>query len=119
MSKILIITLFLLFVFLAIRFENNRFKRFLSGAGKVSGEITGKEEQLKRTDQPNRTDCFVYYNYNVDGVSYTGRDNVEYPDLWLDMKEGQGIEVYYSKTNPTDSHPAMLVDRRVKNIFGF
>ncbi len=114
MSKLLIFLVFIILVLLILRFQNGQYREFLSSASKTPGIIIHKEELVKRSDQPNRKENWVVYSYSVDGVDYIGRDNVEYPDLWLDMQENQRLEIYYLRTDPKLSHPVILLDRRAK-----
>jgi hypothetical protein len=87
---------------------------FIAQADKISGVIIKKEEQAKRNDQPNRVEHLVSYSYRVNGTEYIGRENVEYGDLWQDMKEGQEVDIYYLRSDPANSHLAMLLERRAK-----
>ncbi len=114
MSKILILLIFLLVVFLFLRFQGNQYRDFVSASDKTYGIIIHKEELAKRADQPNRKEYVVVYSYSVSGVDYIGRDNVEYQDLWQDMKEEQKLEIYYLREKPDQSHPVILLDRRAK-----
>jgi hypothetical protein len=119
MKNIIIVFLFLLAVMFVVGFENRRYQRFLADAQKISGKITMKEELVERFSQPTRKVYYVHYTYQIDGMEYTGRDNVEYPDLWLEMKEGQEMEIYYTKNKVANSYPAALVERRAKNTSFF
>ncbi len=94
--------------------QGRQFSEFLANSEKISGMIIKKEEQVRRNDQPNRKEYLVSYSYRVGGAEYIGRENVEYSDIWQDIKEGQAMDVYYLKSDPANSHLAILLDRRNK-----
>ncbi len=114
MNKLIILLLFLLVVFIAVRFQARQNSSFLAQSDKISGVIIKKEEQARRNDQPNRKEYLVSYSYRVDNREYIGRENVEFQDLWLGMQEGQNVDIYYLKSDPANSHLAMLLERRPK-----
>lgn len=114
MSKLLIFLLFIVAVLLMLRFQNSQYREFINAATKTSGMIIHKEELAKSANQPNRKEYWVVYSYNVGGVDYIGRDNMEYSDLWQDMQENQKLDIYYLREDPSQSHPVILLDRRAK-----
>jgi hypothetical protein len=113
MVKIVILLFFLLLIFLMLR-QGRKYKDFIAASDKTFAIIVNKEEVAKRADQPHRKEYVIAYSYQVNGVDYMGRGNVEYQDLWLDMQEGQQLEIYYLRENPKQSYPVLILDRRVK-----
>ena len=113
MSKLLIFALFILFVIFAVRWQGGQYQQFMACAAKVTGKLTKKEEKPARGSTGNRMEHVVSYSYTVDGVEYNGEDNVEFTDTWLDLTEGQDLEIYYSKKNPSESHPVVIMNNRL------
>jgi|CXWL01.1.fsa_nt_gi hypothetical protein len=106
---------FVLLVLVIVRWQNRQYDSFLENSDKISGVIIGKEERAVRNDQPQRKEHLVSYSYRVDNKEYIGRENVEFTDLWLDIKEGQTVDINYLRTDPANSHLSMLLNRRVKS----
>lgn len=114
MSKLILFLLFVLLVIVVVRIQGRQSGDFIAQADKISGVIIKKEERARRNDQPNRKEYLVSYSYRVGDSEYIGRENVEYGDLWQDMREGQAVDIYYLRADPANSHLAMLLDRRAK-----
>jgi hypothetical protein len=114
MSKLILILFFVLLVIIVVRMQGKQAGDFIAQADKISGVIIKKEEQARRNDQPTRKEYLVSYSYRVNGSEYIGRENVEYSDLWQGMEEGQNVDIYYLRSDPANSHLAMLLDRRAK-----
>ncbi len=114
MGKILLFALFVLLVIVVVRWQGEQYQAFMGCAGKVSGKLTKKEENTARPSTGNgRVEYVVSYSYVVDGKEYNATDTVEFKELWLDLKEGQDLEVYYSKKDPAKSYPVIVMDRRL------
>lgn len=113
MLKILAIALVIVVALIAVRWQGGQYQRFVEKAQKISGHIVRKQERMPFPDQRSRKEHWVTYRYSVDGKEYQGEEKVEYTDLWLDLAEGQAVEVYYTRQNPSQSHLAPVLDRRL------
>jgi hypothetical protein len=115
MNKILLIVLFLVVVFVIVRWQGKQYNDFLANSEKISGVIIKKEERVRRSDQPNRKEYFISYSYSVDGKEYVGSDNFEFRELWSEIREGQAVDINYLKSDPSQSHLYMLLKLRMKS----
>lgn len=114
MSKFLIFALFILVVIFVVRWQMGQYQNFMDCAGKATGKVVSKVEKPHRPDnQSGRMEYTLTYSYTVDGVDYTSSDTVEYKELWLDLVEGQELEIYYSKKDPKKAYPVVVMDRRL------
>ncbi len=109
MNKLLLIAIFLVVVFLIIRFQSAKNEEFLANSDKVSGVIIKKEERQVRPDQPQRKEYIVSYSYRVGDNEYIGVDNFEFAELWSEIKEGQTVEINYLKSDPAKSRLSILL----------
>ena len=115
MSKLFLITIFLLVVFLIVRWQWAQNDDFLAQSDITSGIIIRKEEQIRRADQPNRKEYIVSYSYTVGDNGYIGRENFEFEELWADIKEGQAVDINYLRSDPSISHLSMILKLRAKS----
>mgnify|MGYP003393090647 CR=1 FL=1 len=114
MSKLLLIAIFVLVVFLIVRWQGGQNSEFLAQSAVVSGVIIKKEERDARSDQPQRKQYMVSYSYRVDDKEYIGTDNFEIAELWSEIKEGQLVDINYLKSDPAKSQLSILLKYRVK-----
>lgn len=114
MSKLLLIAIFILGVFLIVRWQGEQNSEFLANSAVVSGVIISKEERAARNDQPQRKQYVVSYSYRVDDKEYIGTDNFEIDELWSGIKQGQTVDINYLKSDPAKSQLSMLLKYRVK-----
>ncbi len=114
MNKLFLIALFVVAVFWFVRWQGSQYKDFIAQSDKTSGVILKKEEVVMRNDQPNRTDHYITYSYNVDGKEYIGREVFEFDEYWSEVQEGQAANVSYLRTDPAKSHLTILLEYRAK-----
>lgn len=114
MNRLLLIALFLLVVFLIVRWLGAQNREFIEQSDVVSGMIISKEERAIRNDQPQRKEYMVTYSYRVGDKEYISRDNCEFEDLWSEIKEGQVVDINYLKSEPAKSQLSILLKRRAK-----
>ena len=103
-------------VFLAVFFtmrQGEQYKEFMKTAEKTSAVLLKKE--VRDNGQKNRRkEYWVVYSYNTRGNhSYTTREWLEYEDIWMELTEGQRVEVYFNKDKPNESHLAQAIERRI------
>jgi hypothetical protein len=114
MSKLLLIAIFILVVFLIVRWLGAQNNEFVANSAVISGVIISKEERTTRNDQPQRKQYVVSYSYRVDDKEYIGTDNFEISELWSEIKEGQTVDINYLKSDPAKSQLSMLLKYRAK-----
>ena len=113
MTKLAVFALFAAFVLWMVMWQGRQYKAFMQGAKKAEGIVQGKEERLRRPDQPTRKESWLLYSYTVEGKTYAGEERIEFADLWGGFSQGQALEVYYSENKPQESHPVIVMDRRL------
>ena len=109
---ILIIAILAVVIIVAVRLQGNAYKRFMENSAEVTGRIEKKETRFDNTKN-KRHEHYLLYSYVVDGKEYRGEERVEYDDMWQEARERMPLRVYYSKSNPAQSYPAALIDRRL------
>lgn len=112
MKIVFLIVVAVVLALIVTRFQGNQYKAFIAGAKQVQATVTLRTE--RDSGQKNhRKEHVVGYRFSVDGKNYNGEDNVEFADLWPEVKEGDLISVYYDPANPSRNYPVILLDRRV------
>lgn len=110
--KILIVIILVIMLAVAVTlFQGGRYKQFMASAGKVQGVVTSKETRVAEP-KTKRVEYWVTFSYDVEGSNYIMNENVEYPDVWDRLREGQVETVYYDKEKPQKSSLAPLLERR-------
>lgn len=110
-----ILLIILAAVFLAVwvtRWQGNKYRDFKANALQTQATVTLREER-RDIHKQQRHDNIIEYRFVLAGREYTGRDKVEFEDLWTDILLGDSIAVYYDRTNPSKNIPAALLDRRL------
>jgi len=113
MLKFILIALVVLLAIWVVRQQGDAYQRFKDNAIEVTGHIDAKETRIDNNPNTRSQKNTLIYSYAVDGKTYRGEEHVEYDDLWMDAREGMELRVYASKSNPSKSYPAALIDRRL------
>lgn len=117
MNKLFLIAIFLVVVFLIVRWQGKQANDFIAQSNKTTGVIIKKEERQMRSDQPQRKEYIISYSYRVDDKEYIGSDSFEFKELWSEVKEGQTVEICYLKTDPSQSHICILLKIQTEKAF--
>lgn len=115
MVKFIVVALFIVGAIVVIMLQKESYEHFMENAGEVMGIIEKKETRIDSShSMRGKSENILIYRYSVDGKEYHGEDLVEYSDLWAVARDGMSLRVYYSKSNPSKSYPATVIDRRLK-----
>jgi hypothetical protein len=110
---IAIILVISLAVYVTFR-QGDESKKFLETAQKTQAIVLKKEERL--ADPKNqRKEYWVTYNFDTHrGMkTHTVQEFLEYDDIFKSMREGDRIDIYFDPENPSRSHIAASIERRV------
>ncbi|MDX2112767.1 MAG: DUF3592 domain-containing protein [Alphaproteobacteria bacterium] len=110
---IAIIVVISLAVYVTFR-QGDEYKKFLETAEKTHGVVLKKEERV--ADPKNqRKEKWVTYNFDTHrGMkTHTAQEFIEYDDIYQSIRSGDRIDVYYDPENPSRSHIAASIERRV------
>ncbi len=110
---IAIIVVISLAVYVTFR-QGDEYKKFLETAEKTQGIVLKKEERL--TDPKNqRKENWITYNYDTHrGMkTHTAQEFIEYDDIYQSIRSGDRIDIYFDPENPSRSHIAASIERRV------
>jgi hypothetical protein len=112
---ILALLFFAVFVMVTTLMQNNSDKEFMRTAAKTTGRIMQKEDRPMDPSKPNenRKEHWLHYNYSVNGMEYRKQDRIEIDDVWASFRESYPIDIYYNPSNPAQSTPALVIDKRM------
>ncbi len=110
---IAIIVVISLAVYVTFR-QGDEYKKFLETAEKTQGVVLKKEERV--ADPKNqRKEKWVTYNFDTHrGMkTHTAQELIEYDDIYQSIRSGDRIDIYFDPENPSRSHIAASIERRV------
>jgi Protein of unknown function (DUF3592) len=114
-TKIVIAIIIVLSLAVYVTFRQaDEYKKFLETAQRTQAVVLKKEERL--ADPKNqRKEKWITYNFDTHRgrKTHTAQEFIEYDDIYQSIRQGDRIDIYFDPENPTRSHIAASIERRV------